>query len=189
MSLLSSLAIALALAMDAFAVSVSASTTLKKLDIGHYVRMASTFGFFQFAMPVVGWALGLTVRDLIEAWDHWIAFALLLFVGLNMLREAFGGEEEKKRQGDPSRGITLLLLAVATSIDALAVGLSFSMAGISVWEPAIVIGLVCAVLTALGLRLGSALGRSELLGGKASVVGALVLIGIGVNILHEHAVF
>ena len=189
MSFLSSLAVAIALAMDAFAVSVSASATLGRVNIGHYLRMSLTFGFFQFAMPVIGWALGLSVKDLIEVWDHWIAFALLFFVGMNMLREAFFGNDEEECQGDPSRGATLILLAVATSIDALAVGLSFSMAGISVWMPAVIIGLVCAALTALGIRLGSALGRSEFLGKKAAVLGALVLIGIGVKILHEHGVF
>ena len=189
MSLLSSFAVALALAMDAFAVALSSSVSLGRADIGHYVRMSLAFGFFQFAMPVIGWALGLSVRSWIEAWDHWIAFALLLAVGLNMLREAFFCEEEGECSGNPSRGVTLLLLAVATSIDALAVGLSFSMAGISVWMPSAVIGLVCAALTALGIRLGTALGHSELLGGKAALLGAFVLIGIGVNILHEHGVF
>lgn len=189
MSFLSSLAVAIALAMDAFAVAVSSSASLRRVDIGHYFRMALTFGAFQAAMPVIGWALGISVRSWIEAWDHWIAFGLLLLVGLNMLREAFSGEEEEERGGDPSRGATLILLAVATSIDAMAVGLSFSMAGISVWMPALVIGLVCVALTALGIKLGSSLGRSELLGGKAAVVGALVLIGIGVKILHEHGVF
>ncbi len=189
MSLLSSFALALALAMDAFAVSVSSSAALKKVEFGHYFRMASAFGFFQFAMPIVGWMLGLSVRGYIEAWDHWIAFCLLAFVGLNMLREAAGGNGEATRTGDPSRGLTLLLLAVATSIDALAVGLSFSVIGLSVWGPAAVIGLVCAVLTVVGIKLGSVLGSSEVLGGKASVVGALVLIGIGGKILYEHGVF
>lgn len=189
MSLLSALAVAIALAMDAFAVSVSSAASLGRVNFGHYFRMSLTFGFFQFAMPVIGWTLGLSVRSWIESWDHWIAFGLLLFVGLNMLREAFFGDDEEERNGDPSRGTVLLLLAVATSIDAMAVGLSFSMAGISVWMPSIVIGLVCAVLTALGIKLGSALGRSEFLGGKAAVVGAVVLIGIGVKILHEHGVF
>lgn len=189
MSFLSSFAIALALAMDAFAVSVSSSASLRKVDMGHYFRMALAFGLFQFAMPVIGWLLGLSVRDYIEAWDHWIAFGLLSFVGLNMLREAMGNREEEGPKGDPSRGVTLILLAVATSIDALAVGLSFSMIGVSVWEPAVIIGLVCAGLTALGVKLGSALGRSEILGGRAAVLGAVVLIGIGVKILYEHGVF
>lgn len=189
MSFFSCLAVAVALAMDAFAVSVSVAATLGRPGIGHYLRMSFTFGFFQFGMPVIGWLLGLSVRSLIESWDHWIAFALLLFVSLNMLREAFGEGEEKELSGDPSRGMALILLAVATSIDALAVGLSFSVAGISVWMPSVVIGLVCAALTALGIKLGASLGRSGLLGEKASAVGALVLMGIGVKILYEHGVF
>lgn len=188
-SFLASLAVAIALAMDAFAVSVSSCASLGRVNIGHYLRMAFTFGFFQFAMTVIGWGLGSSVRDWIEAWDHWIAFALLVFVAANMLREAFSGEEEEKCSGDPSRGATLLLLAVATSIDAMAVGLSFSMAGISVWMPSVIIGIVCAALTALGISLGARLGRSDLLGGKAAAIGALVLIGIGLKILHEHGVF
>ena len=106
MSFLSSLAVAIALAMDAFAVSVSAGASLRRVDIGHYLRMALTFGVFQAGMPVIGWALGISVRSWIEAWDHWIAFGLLLLVGLNMLREAFSGEEEEERGGDPSRGAT-----------------------------------------------------------------------------------
>lgn len=189
MSLLPSLAIAVALAMDAFAVALSSSTSLKRVTCGHYLRMSMAFGLFQFLMPVIGWTLGLSVRDYIESWDHWIAFSLLAFVGLNMLREAFSDEEEDVRGGDPSRGLTLLLLAVATSIDALAVGLSFSMIGVSVWFPAVVIGVVCALLTALGVWLGFRLGRSDLLGGKATAAGALVLFAIGLKILHEHGVF
>jgi len=182
-------AIAVALAMDAFAVSVSASTSISKVTFRHYFRMSFHFGLFQFFMPVIGWMLGQSVHSCIEAWDHWIAFALLAFVGLNMLREAFSDEEEENHSGDPSRGISLVVLSAATSIDALAVGLSFAMVGVSVWWPACIIGIVCAALTALGMKLGSSLGRSDILGGKASIVGACVLISIGVKILYEHGVF
>ena len=151
MSFLEAFAIAVALAMDAFAVSVSSSTSISKVTFRHYFRMSFHFGLFQFFMPVIGWLLGQSVHSYIEAWDHWIAFVLLAFVGLNMLREAFAGEEEEKHSGDPSRGVSLVILATATSIDALAVGLSFAMAGVSVWWPAIIIGIVCAALTALGM--------------------------------------
>ena len=190
MSLFAILALAAALAMDAFAVSVSASASLPAVTPRHYFRFSFHFGLFQFMMPVIGWLLGLSVRDYIETWDHWIAFGLLALVGLNMLKEAFaGGEEEERRSGDPSRGATLILLAVATSIDAMAVGLSFSMIGESVWMPAVIIGLVCAAFTLVGVKLGRVLGDSSVLGEKASVIGALVLFAIGFKILYEHGVF
>lgn len=189
MDIITVFALALALSMDAFAVSVSTSATLSAVGTGHYLRMSFSFGLFQFLMPVIGWALGLSVRSYIEAWDHWIAFALLMLVGLNMLREAWFGEEEEQKTTDPSRGIQLFMLSVATSIDAMAVGLSFAMIGVSVWGPAVVIGLVCAALTALGVKLGRLLGASRLLGSKVSVLGALVLMGIAVKILHEHGVW
>ena len=188
-SFLSVLAIAVALAMDAFAVSVSAAATLPAVTWRHYFRLSFHFGLFQFLMPVAGWALGLSVRNYIEAWDHWIAFAMLALVGLNMLREAWFGEEEESSSGDPSRGLQLVMLAVATSIDAMAVGLSFAMLGVSVWWPAAVIGLVCAAITATGVKLGRLLGSSSFLGNKASVLGGLVLTGIGLKILHEHGVW
>lgn len=189
MSFVAILALAAALAMDAFAVSVSASASLPSVTFRHYFRLSFHFGLFQFLMPVVGWALGLSVREYIEAWDHWIAFGLLAFVGLNMLREAFAGEEEGQRAGDPSRGLSLVLLAVATSIDALAVGLSFAVIGEPVWFPAAVIGVVCAAFTAVGVKLGRMAVSSGVLGAKASVVGALVLFGIGIKILFEHGAF
>lgn len=188
MTFLTVFAIALALAMDAFAVSVSAAATLPSVTWRHYFRLSFHFGLFQFLMPVVGWALGVSVRGYIEAWDHWIAFAMLSLVGLNMLREALFGEEEEKRSGDPTRGVQLIMLSVATSIDAMAVGLSFAMIGVSVWWPAVVIGLVCAAVTAAGVKIGRILGGSRILGNKVSVLGGLVLIGIGIKILHEHGV-
>lgn len=188
MTFLTVFAIALALAMDAFAVSVSAAATLPSVTWRHYFRLSFHFGLFQFLMPVVGWALGISVRGYIEAWDHWIAFAMLSLVGLNMLREALFGEEEEKRSGDPTRGVQLIMLSVATSIDAMAVGLSFAMIGVSVWWPAVVIGLVCAAVTAAGVKIGRILGGTRILGNKVSVLGGLVLIGIGIKILHEHGV-
>ena len=181
-------AIALALAMDAFAVSVSAAATLSSVTWRHYFRLSFHFGLFQFLMPVIGWALGVSVRGYIETWDHWIAFAMLSLVGLNMLREAWFGEEEEASSGDPTRGVQLVMLAVATSIDAMAVGLSFAMIGVPVWGPSIIIGLVCAAVTAAGVKLGRILGGTRLLGNKVAVLGGLVLIGIGIKILHEHGV-
>ena len=194
MSAVAILMLAVALAMDAFAVSVGAGCALRRLQAGHYLRMALAFGLFQFFMPVIGWALGLSVRALIEHWDHWIAFILLAWIGGSMLRE--GLRRDPADDGpcpppkkDPSRGMNLLVLAVATSIDALAVGLSFALLKVPILVPAVVIGLVCAGLTALGLFLGQSLSRAALFGRHAGVAGGLVLLGIGVKILWEHGVF
>lgn len=183
--------LALALAMDAFAVSVGTGCALRQASPGQYLRMAGAFGFFQFFMPVVGWYLGLTVQGLIESWDHWVAFFLLAWIGGSMIRESFTPVEEDENGcplhvADPSRGKQLLILAVATSIDALAVGLSFSLLREPVWGPAVLIGVVCAVLTALGLYLGQHLSRAAIFGRRAELLGGLVLVLIGVRILYEH---
>lgn len=179
--------IAVALAMDAFAVAVCAGCAVRRVTAGHYLRLGLTFGFFQFLMPVLGWLLGHSVRGYIESWDHWVAFALLAWIGVSMFRS--GMSNEACPAGDPSRGRQLLMLAVATSIDALAVGLSFALLGMDVWKPSLVIGVVCAVITALGVFLGRTLAHADLFGRRAELVGGLVLLGIGVKILYEHGVF
>ena len=181
-------ALAVALAMDAFAVSVCAGCALRQINTGHFVRLSLTFGFFQFLMPLIGWTLGLTVRGLIESWDHWIAFALLVWIGGNMIRGGGDASDEDSASAcvDPTRGKRLLVLAVATSIDALAVGLSFSLLNMNVWGPATLIGVVCAVLTACGLLAGKILSHADLFGRRAELLGGCVLVGIGLKILYEH---
>lgn len=187
MSIVELLALSLALAMDAFAVALASGVRLR-CTMGQTLRMALAFGFFQFAMPVVGWFLGVKVRVYIESFDHWVAFALLAFVGLRMLREAVSGQEQDEADcPDPTRGLTLFLLALATSIDALAVGLSLAVLSLEIWQPAAVIGLVCFAVTALGMHLGRAVVKiTPGLSSKANFVGGLVLIGIGVKIVLEH---
>ena len=180
---------AFALAMDAFAVSVAGGVSLKKVTLRQTLRLSWHFGFFQALMPVIGWSAGLTVRSLIEDYDHWIAFLLLGVVGLHMIRESFQKEQDNKPKNDPTTGMTLLMLSVATSIDALAVGLSLSILNISIWLPALVIGLVAAGATAGGLHLGKKVGASSHLSQYAECIGGLVLLAIGVKILHEHGVF
>ena len=180
---------AFALAMDAFAVSVASGVSLKKVSLRQTFRLSWHFGFFQALMPVIGWGAGLTVRSLIEHYDHWIAFLLLAVVGGHMIRESFQKEQDKKGKNDPTRGMTLLMLSVATSIDALAVGLSLSILKIAIWFPALVIGLVAAIATASGLHLGKKVGASSHLSQYAECIGGLVLLGIGVKILYEHGVF
>jgi len=135
-------------------------------------------------MPIIGWLAGSTVQRHIAAYDHWIALALLAFVGGKMVYEALRGEAEERRAADPTRGWTLVMLSFATSIDALAVGLSLAMLRVSIWLPSVVIGVVCAAFTVTGMLLGWRLGRAWSRG--AALGGGLVLIGIGVKIVLEH---
>ena len=186
MSLLNIIAIAVALAMDAFAVAIATGVRLKRVSLRQFFRLAWHFGLFQAMMPIIGWSAGLTVRGSIERYDHWIAFGLLSFVGINMIREAFKLEEDARKKRDPTRGLTLVMLSVATSIDALAVGLTISMLKVAIWFPALVIGLVAGAFTVVGLHLGKSVGSAERLSPVAEVLGGLVLLGIGVNILVEH---
>jgi len=172
--------IALALAMDAFAVALAAGAVLNPLTGRHLFRLGFHFGLFQALMPIAGWLVGMTVQKWISAYDHWIAFVLLAFVGGRMIWEAFG-EREEKALSDPTRGLTMVVLSVATSIDALAAGLSLAMLNVSVWLPAAVIGLVAGVLTVLGMLLGRRLGGSW--GKSVEICGGIVLCAIGLKIL------
>jgi putative Mn2+ efflux pump MntP len=183
---LSVFAIAFALAMDAFAVSIAAGIALKTVTLRQTIRLAWHFGFFQFAMPLIGWSAGNTVRTYIENYDHWVAFILLVLVGGNMLRESFQKHEEKPLKNDPTRGMSLVLLSVATSIDALAVGLSFSVLDQSIWLPVITIGVVAALCTGAGIHIGRRIGASSHIGNYADMAGGLVLIAIGFKILYDH---
>ena len=189
MNFLTLLGTAFALAMDAFAVSIAAGVTLKKVSFRQAFRLSWHFGFFQALMPVLGWSTGLTFRSYIERFDHWLAFGLLVFVGGNMIREALKADSERKQPADPTRGGTLVILSVATSIDALAVGLGLSLLKISIWFPACIIGIVAMLFTVIGLYLGRKIRTSAHLSRYAEIVGGLVLIAISLNILHEHGVF
>ena len=175
--------IALALAMDAFAVALAAGAVLNPLTGRHLFRLGFHFGLFQALMPIAGWLIGMTGQKWIAAYDHWIAFGLLAYVGGRMIKEALDEEKEEKTT-DPTRGLTMVMLSVATSIDALAVGLSIAMLGVSVWVPAAVIGVVACVLTVAGMLLGRRLGDNW--GKRVEVCGGLVLCIIGVKILLEH---
>lgn len=189
MNLVNIFAIAVALAMDAFAVSIATGICLGKIHWRQNFRLAWHFGLFQAMMPVIGWCAGLTVRDLIAAWDHWVAFALLVFVALSMMREAFKKDESCQQVKDPTRGFTMVMLSVATSLDALAVGLSFSMLQISIWVPAAVIGVVACVFSTIGLHLGKTISGATVVQRWADGFGAFVLIVIGLNILRTNGVF
>jgi putative Mn2+ efflux pump MntP len=177
------LGLALALAMDAFAVALGTGAVLSRLTGRHLFRLGFHFGLFQALMPVIGWLAGQTVVQFVSSWDHWIAFGLLAFIGGRMIREAFGGEE-KPDDRDPTRGFSLVMLSIATSIDALAVGFSLSVIGVSIWFPAFIIGLVAGALTVAGMLVGGRIG--DRWGPRVEILGGLILIAIGVRILSEH---
>ena len=181
MDILSLIALAVALAMDAFAVALAAGAILAPLTFRPCFRLAFHFGLFQAMMPVIGWWVGLSVQSFVAAWSHWIAFALLLWIGVRMIREALRAEEDDQRQADPSRGMTMVALSVATSIDALAVGLTLAMIEVEIWFPSLVIGLVACCFTVAGLFLGKRAG--ELWGKRVEVAGGILLILIGGKIL------
>ncbi len=185
MSVLYILGVALALSMDAFAVSVGLSLSRDGLKGGRALRLACLFGLFQFAMPIAGWAAGQTVVKLISAYDHWLAAALLVFVGGKMIAESFHKEEKtERRANDVTRGFSLILLSVATSLDALAVGLSFGALRVPILAPAAAIGVVCFSVTMTGAKIGPLLGR--LAGKWAEIAGGVVLLAIAARILIEH---
>ena len=178
------LAVSVALAMDAFAVAIVAGLTLKRLTGRHVFRLAFHFGLFQALMPVLGWLAGRVVYQYIAAVDHGIAFALLAFVGGRMSWGAFQGGGDDRDERDPTSGWNLVILSVATSIDALAVGLSLSMIGSPIVVPSLVIGVVAAAFTATGMLLGGRFGASW--GRRVEFAGGLILIAIGVKIVIEH---
>src|SRR5512145_60520 len=169
--------------MDAFAVALAAGLVIGEVSARQTFRLAWHFGFFQFMMPVVGWLAGLTVERWIAALDHWVAAGLLGLIGGKMIYEALRGGRDGAR-GDPTKGLSLVVLSVATSVDALAVGLSLGVLGTEIWHPAVVIGAVACALTAAGLHLGRRLGAAA--GRKMEAAGGLVLLAIGIRILLTH---
>lgn len=180
------LGISLGLAMDAFAVSIATGLKLGRATPRHVFRLAFHFGLFQFMMPVIGWYLGQQVAALIERFDHWIAFGLLAMIGGRMLWDA-GNERESDAKSDPTRGLSLVTLSVATSIDALAAGIGLAFLRESIWIPSVTIGVVTATLTGVGITFGSRLGSRW--GRWAEVVGGCVLILIGLRIAVTHLAF
>ncbi|MFC2169433.1 manganese efflux pump MntP family protein [Acidobacteriota bacterium] len=177
--------VALALAMDAFAVSVGLSISLHGMNRGQAFRLAFHFGFFQFLMPILGWLTGKNLLKYVQAYDHWLAFGLLAFIGFKMILESFKSEKERKRENaDPTKGLSLIVLAVATSLDAFAVGLGFALLPVNILCFAAVIGIVAFLLTIFGSKSGHFLGN--LVGKRAELLGGLILIFIGLKILFDH---
>jgi len=185
MDLLSVALIGISLAMDALAVSICKGLAMRTPSLKSMLVVGLWFGSFQAIMPVIGYYLGESFYQYISEYDHWIAFILLLLIGLNMIRESFLSEDEGI---DDSIGIKIMfLLAVATSIDAFAVGITLAMDGSDIWLPALIIGIITLAISMAGVRVGSVVG--ERFGRKAELVGGLILIMIGLKILLEHLGF
>lgn len=185
MTFLEILLIAAALAMDAFTVAMAVGLHLScngRITRRQYFRLGFHFGFFQFLMPILGWLAGTTVRTYIESFDHWIAMGLLSYIGIKMIREA--GRDEDYECKDPTKGMSLIVLSVATSIDALAMGLSLAILGVGIIFPSVVIGVVACVFTVIGLSLGCKIGLKWR--ARIAWLGGLILIGIGLKVLSEH---
>lgn len=184
MSLLEIFLIGIGLSMDAFAVSICKGLSLKTFSIKHALIVGLYFGGFQALMPLLGYGLGVSFRDQIESFDHWVAFILLVLIGINMIREALSGEEGEDECCPCFNLKVMLVLAIATSIDALAVGVTFAFLGINILLAIAIIGATTLIISIMGVKLGNMFGtryksRAELLGGS-------ILILIGVKILLEH---
>ncbi len=171
-----------ALSMDAFAVSIGKGLSVPSLRPRHSLIVGAYFGGFQALMPLLGFLLASTFAEYIRRFDHWIAFALLVLIGANMVREALSGDEEKT---DASFGVkTMLPLALATSIDALATGVTFAMTQTNIWIAIAIVGTTTFVFSAVGLKIGNVFGSKYR--SKAELLGGIILILMGVKILIEH---
>jgi putative Mn2+ efflux pump MntP len=184
MTLVTILILAVALGIDAFSVAIGIGAgNHKKPWWPPVLRLCLAFGFFQFMMAILGWLAGSTVVEMIEVFDHWIAFGLLAVIGGKMIWEGFK-KEVSKEKADQTKGLPLLLLSIATSIDSLAVGFSFSVLKNPILFPAVIIGVICFIMTAVGMVFGKVL--ANIFGKKVEIFGGIVLIAIGVKIMIEH---
>ncbi len=188
MSYITILGISAGLAMDAFAVSISYGCTPKKVPVKHILLISISFGLFQALMPVIGWNVGRFFADLIRNYDHWIAFSLLVYIGIRMIIEGSKTDTSEDSSCEMDDHILdlkkLFVLSVATSIDALAVGLSLSLLGYEIITPAIIIGITTFIFSYIGVKMGCRL--HNILGKRVEIFGGVVLISIGIKIIIEH---
>jgi putative Mn2+ efflux pump MntP len=172
--------------MDAFAVALAVGARRQTLTFRPLFRLSFHFGLFQFLMPVIGWYGGSQIEQHIRGFDHWVAFVLLGFIGGKMIWESVSFDHTAPAASDPTRKWSLIALSVATSIDALAVGLSMAFLQVEIWTPSLIIGVVAATMTATGMIFGRRLGVR--FGKRMELLGGLILIGIGIKIVLEHLV-
>lgn len=171
--------IAIGLAMDAFAVSIGVAASRGNMSLRPTFRLSFHFGLFQFVMPVIGWFIGYEIVDYLEI-NIWIAFGLLLFVGTRMIFSGFKDEPVEKRR-DLTRGMSLVILSIATSIDALAIGFSLAMLKLDIWYPSVIIGVITAMLSLLAIYLGKKLNTR--FGNRMEIIGGMILLIIGFKIM------
>lgn len=176
--------LSIGLAMDAFSVSLVAGFGLGKVKITDAIKISSTFGAAHIIMPTLGWLLGSTIIGFIQQWDHWLALILLIYVGGKMMLEGLGGDDEELNNSDLLNFSSLIMFTIAVSIDALAVGLSFSLEELSIWVPSLFMGAGTLIFTFIGLSIGNKTGSR--FGKKAQIVGGLILILIGFRIVATH---
>jgi putative Mn2+ efflux pump MntP len=177
------LIIAIGLSADCFAVALSSSIAARQIILSRFIRLPLAFGVFQALTIIIGWLAGRTVINLISSYDHWVAFSLLVFIGGRMVWEAFH-EKDAGKAVNVDRWLTLLALSIATSIDSLAVGLSFAFLKTDILIAAVTVGVTAFVITGVAQLIGNKVG--SLAGKRAELLGGLILIGIGIKILLEH---
>jgi manganese efflux pump family protein len=182
--LLSIFLIALGLSADCFAVALSSGISTRNQSWLKVLRVALSFGIFQALMPLIGWLVGRTVIDFISGFDHWIAFALLGFVGGKMILESFRHSNKEEKASDISQGWMLITMSIATSLDALAVGLSFALLDVQIGLASPIIGIVALLITIVGFQAGKRAGK--LIGKRAETIGGLILLAIAFKILLSH---
>ena len=193
MSYITIFGLSIGLAMDSFAVSISYGCSPKKISVRDMFIIAGFFGAFQAFMPIIGWYLGKFFEELIQDYDHWIAFGLLAYIGIKMIIDGIKDDDDSDDDSMKESGINsgnfidikrLFILSVATSIDSLAVGLSLSILGSPIFIPAMIFGLAAFTFSIIGIRAGIRL--RAILGRKAEIFGGIVLVAIGIKILLEH---
>lgn len=182
MKIIEIILIGIGLAMDAFAVSICKGLAIKKISLKKAAIIALYFGVFQALMPVLGYFLGAAFESYITQIDHWIAFILLSLIGLNMIKESFSNEEEATKDNTDFK--TMIILSIATSIDALAVGITFAFLNVNIVTSSLIIGIITFILCIIGVIIGNKFGNK--MESKAEIIGGVILILIGIKILLEH---
>lgn len=182
MNFIEILLIGIGLAMDAFAISIGKGLSMKKMNWKKAIIVGVYFGIFQGLMPIIGYYLGYSFENLVSQIDHWIAFFLLGAIGSNMIREAFKNDEEDRNDSVAFR--VMIVLAIATSIDALTIGITFAFLNVDIFTSALIIGITTLLISIFGVQIGNKFGKKY--ENKSEVIGGLILIVMGLKILFEH---